>query len=402
MGLSDAQIRGLRPKEKQYKVSDGDGLYLHITPAGGKLWRFKYRFGGKEKSLSLGVYPDLKLADARKKHRQAREQLADGKDPAAAKRMEKFQQEKTFETVASEWWHKKYESWSKNHADLVWSRLEKNILPWMKNRPISDITTRELLDVLRKIEKRGAVETARRVGQVCNQIFIYAVASGYTDVNIAGSLNQALKERKVKSFPAITEPKQIKALLNAIDDFEGSFIVRQALRFAPLVFVRPGELRKAEWKNFDLDEGLWIIPADKMKMKRDHIVPLSRQALEILRELEPLTGGGRYVFPSVRTPSRPMSENTLNVALRRLGYSKEQMVAHGFRTMASTRLHETGWKSEVIEFQLAHVDKNKIRGTYNRAEYFADRKRMMQAWADYLDGLAAGVEIISFMERKGS
>jgi integrase len=400
MLLTDAKIRGLRPKDKQYKVPDGGGLYLHVTPAGGKLWRFKYRFGGKEKSLSLGVYPDLKLADARKKHRQAREQLANGIDPATAKRMEKFRQEKTFETVASEWWHAKHEKWSQNHADLVWSRLEKNVLPWMKNRPISEITTRELLDVLRKIEKRGAVETARRVGQVCNQVFIYAVASGYTDVNVAGSLNQALRERKVKSFPAITEPKQVRDLLKAIDDFEGSFVVRQALRIAPLVFARPGELRKAEWENFDLDEGLWIIPADKMKMRRDHIVPLSRQAVEILQELEPLTGAGRYVFPSVRTSARPMSENTMNVALRRLGYSKEQMVSHGFRAMASTRLHELGWKTEVIEFQLAHADKNKIRGVYNRAEYLEERKRMMQAWADYLDGLKSGAAIIP-MKRGG-
>jgi len=402
MGLSDAQIRGLRPKEKQYKVSDGGGLYLHITPSGGKLWRFKYRFGGKEKSLSLGVYPDLKLADARKKHRQAREQLANGVDPATAKRESKFRAEKTFETVASEWWEAQRDKWSKDHAQTVWRRVEMNVLPWLKDRPVNDISTAELLETLRRIEARGAVETAHRVGQICSQVFMFAIASGLLENNPANNISKALKAAPAKSMPALTEPKQIKVLLETIDDFEGSFIVRQALRIAPLVFVRPGELRKAEWENIDLDAALWTIPAEKMKMKRDHLVPLSKQAVEILKELEPLTGSGRYVFPSVRTPSRPMSENTLNVALRRLGYSKEQMVAHGFRTMASTRLHEMNWKSEVVEFQLAHADKNKVRGVYNRAEYLEERKRMMQAWADYLESLKSGAEVIPFNKKMGS
>jgi len=400
MALNDTQIRNLKPKEKAFKLADGGGLYLHVTPAGGKLWRLKYRYNGKEKTLSLGQYPRLPLADARSKALAAKRQLDEGIDPSLAKRQEKYRQNKSFGVVADEWWHAKKDKWSEGHADLVWSRLEKNILPWMKNRPIPEITTRELLEVLRKIEKRGAVETARRIGQICNQIFIYSVASGYTENNVASSLNQALKERKVKSMPAITEPDQIKDLLNAIGGLQGSLAVKLALRIAPLVFVRPGELRRAEWKEFDLEEGLWIIPAAKMKMKRDHIVPLSRQAIEILTELYPLTGDGKYVFPTIRTKARPMSENTLNAALRRLGYSGDEMVAHGFRTMASTRLHELGWKSEIIEFQLAHADKNKVRGVYNRAEYLEERKRMMQAWADYLDALKKEEKVVPFRRKE--
>ena len=369
---------------------------MEVTPAGGKLWRFKYRFNGKYKTLSIGKYPLVSLAEARERLREAKKQLADGVDPSAAKRERKLNQEKVFETVALEWWQAKRGKWSEGHANLVWQRLEKNVLPWLKSRPVTELTTRELLEVLKRVEARGAIETSRRIGQILNQIFIFAVAAGYCENNPASNLNLALKETKTRHMPAITDPDAIGALLRAIDSFQGTFVVRQALRLAPLVFVRPGELRKAEWEDFDLDGALWTIPAHKMKMKRDHLVPLSRQAVEILRELEPLTGDGRYVFPSVRTKARPISENTLNAALRRLGYSKDEMVAHGFRTMASTRLHELGWRSEVIELQLAHADKNTVRGVYNRAEYLEERRRMMQAWADYLDSLKAGGKVLAF------
>jgi len=397
--LTDVRIRNLKPKDRSYKVFDGGGLYLEITPAGGKLWRFKYRFDGKHKTLSIGKYPLISLAEAREKHMEAKKLLEKGIDPSAAKREQRLKQAKTFEAMASEWWHAKKDKWSPDHASLVWRRLEVNVLPWLKSGPIAEMSTRELLEVLRRVEDRGAIETARRVGQILNQVFIFSVAAGYCENNPAGNLNQALKECRPKSFPAITEPEKIRELLLAIDSFSGSFIVRQALRLAPLVFVRPGELRKAEWTEIDLERALWTIPAEKMKKKRPHLVPLSRQAVEILKELQPLAGHGKYVFPSVRTNERPMSENTLNVALRRLGYSKDEMVAHGFRTMASTRLHEMGWPSHVIETQLAHVDRNSVRAVYNRAEYLEDRIRMMQAWADYLDALRVGTNVLPFRSR---
>jgi len=387
MSLTDVQIKALKPSAKPVRAFDGNGLYLEVTPSGGKLWRYKYRFGGKAKLLSIGKYPDVSLSGARKKHQEAREQLAAGLDPSAFKREQKLKQTKTFETVATEWWRAQKPKWTEAYANTLWRRLKNDILPWLKNRPIDEITTAELLSALRRVESRGAVDTAHRICQYLNNIGIYSVACGYIENNPANNLVKALTQTLKRPMAAITEPKRIGALLKAIDDFEGSFVVKQALRIAPLVFVRPGELRSAEWSMINLDTAEWIIPAAKMKMRRDHIVPLSRQAVEILREIEPLTGRGRFVFPSIRTAARPMSENTINVALRRLGYSKDEMTGHGFRTMASTRLHEMGWKSEVIEMQLAHADKNKIRGIYNKAEYLDSRVAMMQAWADYLDFL---------------
>jgi len=392
MALTDVQIRNVKPTDKPVRLYDGGGLYLEVSPAGGKLWRFKYRFNGKYKTYSIGKYPRTSLSQARDELQKAKKQLDNGIDPSAAKREQKLRQSKTFESVALEWWNAQKEKWTRGHAQTVWRRLELNALPWLKDKPINEISTAELLQALRRVESRGAIDTTRRTSQYLNNIFIYAVACGYTENNPAGNIVKALKVTTKKSMPAITEPALIKDLLKAIDGFQGSFVVKSALSFAPLVFVRPGELRQSEWSEFDLDAGLWTIPAKKMKMRRDHLVPLSSQALEILRELEPLTGDGKYVFPSVRTKARPMSENTLNVALRRLGYSKDKMVAHGFRTMASTRLHELGWKSDIIEFQLAHADKNKVRGIYNRAEYLEERKKMMQAWADYLDDLKKTAE----------
>lgn len=399
MPLTDKKIRSLKPADKPYKVSDSGGLYLEITPNGSKLWRFKYRFNGKSKKLALGAYPTVGLAEARKKHLLAKEQLAGGGDPSAARRQEKIKQAKTFEAVAAEWWQAQQEKWTDEYGATLWRRLERDVLPWIKNRPIDEISTAELLSVLRRIEARGAVDTAHRICQYLNNIGIFAVACGYIENNPANGLVKALKQTLKRHMAALTEPKQVKGLLEAIGAFEGSFIVKQALRLAPLVFVRPGELRRAEWAEIDLDAALWVIPASKMKMGRDHIIPLSQQAIEILQELEPLTGHGRYVFPSIRSDSRPMSENTINAALRRMGYSKDEMTGHGFRTLASTWLHEMGWPSEIIEVQLAHVDKNKIRGTYNRALYLEQRTRMMQAWSDYLDGIKAGGEVIPMRQK---
>jgi integrase len=400
MPLTDIQIKKLKPADKPQRVYDGGGLYLEVSPAGGKLWRYKYRFGGRYKVLSIGKYPHITLSEARDKHQEARKQLENGIDPSAAKKAAKLKRTNAFGVVAEEWYHNKRGGWSENYAKDTWNRLEKNVLPWLKDRPVDEISTAELLRILRKIEARGAVESAYRVGQICGQVFIYGIACGYLENNPANNLSRALKERKVKSMPAITEPGRITGLLRVIDNADGTLVVRSALQFIAYTFPRPGELRKAQWTEFDFEAAMWTIPADRMKMKRPHLIPLSRQAVEILKELEPLTGSGPYVFPSIRTNSRPMSENTLNVALRRLGYSKDEMVSHGFRTMASTNLHEMGWPTEVVEMQLSHIDRNAVRAAYNKALYLEERKRMMQAWADYLDELKSGAAIIP-MKRGG-
>jgi integrase len=397
MKLTDVSVKGIKPRPQLFRLADGGGLYLEVTPMGSKLWRYRYRFNGKQKTLAIGVYPEVSLREAREKHQEARKKLSNGLDPMAAKRTQKMESSNSFGAIAAEWWGNQKGKWSPNHAQKIWRRLEMDVLPWLKDQPINQISTAELLKILRRVESRGALDTSHRVSQTFGNIFIYAIACGHIDNNPASDLTKVLKVAPKRNLPAITEPSKIAELLKAIDGFQGTFVVKSAMLFLPLVFVRPGELRKAEWSEFDLEAGTWTIPAQRMKMKRDHIVPLSIQALEILKELQPLTGNDKYVFPSVRTSSRPMSENTLNVALRRLGYTKDEMVSHGFRTTASTRLHEMGWKSEVIEAQLSHADRNKVRGVYNRAEYLADRKKMMQAWADYLDSLRNDEKVIPFL-----
>lgn len=398
MKLTEFKIKGAKPTSQKYKLSDGGGLYLEVTPAGGKLWRYKYRFNHREKLLSLGKYPDVSLKKAREKHQKARQQLADNIDPAEVKKQEKAAKANIFKDLTKQWWKAQKGKWTLGHANTVYRRLEIDVLPWLGDKPINEITTKEVLQVLRKAESRGVVDTAHRLAQMCNNIFLFAVASGLCDNNPAADINKALKVVPQKNFPAITEPEEIKELLRAIDSFQGSFIVYCALRFLPLVFVRAGELRRSEWQEINFENSLWTIPAHRMKMKRDHIVPLSKQAQGILEELYPLTNKSNYIFPTIRSFQRPMSENTLNAALRRLGYSKEDMSSHGFRTMASTRLHEMGWPSRVIEFQLAHVDKNKVRGIYNRAEYLEERTRMMQFWANYLDSLKNGDKVLPFQQ----
>ncbi|MFB6225360.1 MAG: tyrosine-type recombinase/integrase [Candidatus Paceibacteria bacterium] len=399
MSLTDTQIKGMKPKSKSYKVSDGNGLFLEINPSGSKLWRFKYRYNGKQKLLAIGKYPDITLKQARDKRQQARQQLADGLDPSQAKKEVKRSQEETFGTLAQEWFEKNENKWTADHAKTIWRRLEMNVLPWIKDRPIKEITTRELLGVLRRVEHRGAVETAHRLSQIISKIFIYSVASGVADSNPAADLQLALQSVPKGQLPGITDPKRIKDLMCGIDSFEGSFIVKCALQILPLVFVRPGELRKGLWDEVDFDNALWTIPAHRMKKKREHVVPLSRQALDLLRELYPLTGGeNQYIFPTVRSKSRPMSEGTLGTALKRIGFEKQEMVPHGFRTTASTRLHEMGWNTRLIELQLAHIDQNKTRSAYNKAEHLEDRRRMMQAWADYLDSLKAGAPVLPFQQ----
>lgn len=400
MPLTDTAIRNAKPSDKAQRIFDGKGLYLEIAPSGGKWWRLKYRFAGKEKRISLGVYPEVTLKDARDRRDTARRQLANGIDPSvhkqATKTLQGINSENSFEIVAREWFSKYKPIWAESHSEKIIRRLEKEIFPWIGKRPISEITAPELLATVRRIESRGVLETAHRALQNCGQVFRYAVATGRAERNPATDLRGALPPTKVKHHASITEPKEIGALLRAIEGYQGSIVTKAALQLAPLCFVRPGELRHAEWAEFDLDNAEWRIPAARMKMREQHIVPLSNQAISILKELGPLTGGGKYVFPGARTNGRPMSENTVNAALRRLGYSGTEMTGHGFRSMATTLLNEQGWNRDAIERQLAHAERNSIRAAYNYAEYLPERRKMMQAWADYLIGLTRGATVISW------
>lgn len=397
MPLTDTAIRNAKPKDKQYKISDERGLYLLVLKSG-KYFRWDYRFMGKRKTLALGVYPDVSLAEAREKRDDARKLLKKDVDPSQHKKeatiMKRELMQNDFETIAREWFKKQKEVWVEAHASRVIRRLELNVFTMIGKRPIKLITAPELLEVLKKIEQRGAFHTAHRVKQICGQVFRYAIATGRAERDPSADLKGALTPTKTKNMAAITDPQKIGGLLRAIDVYDGQIVTVCALKLAPLVFVRPGELRHTEWPEVDLGNATWKIPAEKMKMKAPHIVPLSSQAIKILKTLKPITGNGRYIFPSLRSTVRPMSNNTVNAALRRMGYAKDEMTGHGFRGMASTLLHEQGWPSDVIERQLAHVERNSVKAAYNHAEHLPERKRMMQAWADYLDALKAGGKVI--------
>lgn len=397
MPVTHAEIVNAKPREKPYRLFDGRGLYLEIAPSGGRWWRFKYRFKGKEKRLSLGVYPGVSLKAARDRLDEVRRKLAAGIDPAEERRSNGtapagVSPTNTFEAIAREWFAKHSPTWAPGHGDKIIRRLESNIFPWLKQDSIRDIKPLELLAVIQRIEQRGRNETAHRALQNCGRVFRYAVATGRAERDITRDLLGALAPVVERHHASIVEPKAVGALLRAIDSYDGSFVTRCALRLAPLVFVRPGELRMAEWTEFNLDEGEWRIPAARMKMRSHHYVPLATQAVEILRELQPLTGNGRFVFPGERDRNRAMSNNTVNAALRRLGYSNTQMTGHGFRSMASTLLNEQGWHPDAIERQLAHQEPNEIRAAYNYAKHLPERRRMMQAWADYLQGLKVNQE----------
>lgn len=403
MPLSDIAIKAAKPKEKSYKLADGFGLLLLVQPAGGKWWRFKYRFGGKEKGLSFGTYPDVSLKDARGRRDDARKLIANGVDPGVHRQLEKARKVETagnsFEAIAREWYAKYAPTWAPSHGEKIIRRLERDIFPWLGATPIGDITAPALLAALRKVEARGAVETAHRVHQNCGQVFRYAVATGRAERDPSGDLRGALPPVRQEHHASITDPSAIGELLRAMKGYSGSLVTRCALQLAPLVFVRPGELRRAEWAEIDLDAAEWRIPAEKMKSRALHIVPLSIQAVAILLELQPLTGRGKYVFPSGRGPSRCMSENGVLSALRRMGYSGKQMTGHGFRSMASTLLNEQGWPRDAIERQLAHGERDKVRAAYNYAEHLPERRKMMQAWADYLDSLATGSSKVVALRR---
>lgn len=403
MSLTDTKIRNAKPQDKQYKIFDRDGLFMIIAPSGGKWWRFKYRFGGKEKLLSLGTYPEIGLANARSLRDRGREQVAAGIDPGQQRKAikaSKAEAENTFEVVAREWHTKFTPTWSKKHADTIISRLENNVFPWLGTRPINNIKAPSLLMVLRRIESRGALETAHRVKTICGQVFRYAVATGRSERDPAADLKGALPSPQKKHLAAITEPEKVGGLLRAIDGYEGHFVTKCALRLAPLLFVRPGELRQMEWAEIDLEAAEWNIPAEKMKMELPHLVPLSRQAIEILNEIQPLTGTGKYVFPSPRTPKRPMSNNGVLSALRRMGYEKDEMSGHGFRAMARTILDEVlQIRPDFIEHQLAHAVRDPNGRAYNRTAFLQERREMMQTWADYLDGLKAGAKVVPFRKQ---
>lgn len=403
--LTEKKLKALKPRGKLYRLADAHGLCVEVPPSGARYWRFRYRFAGKAKMLSLGVYPKVSLAEARDWRDDAQRLLHTGIDPSARRQQQKLTVRlamvTAFEAVAREWLAGRGKLADTTRAKIGWM-LETYAFPWLGKRPVREITAPELLAVLRRLESLDKLETAQRLKQVCGQVFRYAVATGRAERDPSTDLRGALKTKKTRHFASITDPAKVGELLRAIHGFSGSLVVACALKFAPLVFVRPGELRKAEWSEFDLDKAEWRIPAERMKMREVHIVPLSAQAVAILRGLQPLTGTGRYVFPSIRSLRDPMSENTITAALRRLGYTGDEMTGHGFRSMASTLLNEQGWAPDVIERQLAHAERNKVRGAYNHAEYLPERRRMMQAWADCLDGMRDGsAKVVPIKRRAG-
>lgn len=391
MPLSQVKCKNAKPKSRTYRLFDEKGLYLEITPKDQKWWRLKYRYKGKEKRISLGVFPEVGLKEVRDLRDDARQQLRNNVDPSAIRKARKLSNssvsDNSFEVIAREWHAKQSSVWSESYSVDVMQRIERNAFPIIGQTPIQEITTAEILEMLRLMEKRGLRETTFRIRAISSQIFRYAIITGRAERDPAADLIGSLAPRKRNHFASITDPSKIGQLLRAINSYEGEFATGIALKLAPYVFVRPGELRRAEWSEIDFRDKLWRIPADKMKKGIAHIVPLSTQSISLFKDIQEFTGNGDYIFPSIRTLLRPMSENTINAALRRLGYEKEEMTGHGFRSMASTRLNELGWESDLIERQLAHTEKNAVRGAYNFAEYLPKRRKMMQAWADYLDGL---------------
>ncbi|MDE2270774.1 MAG: tyrosine-type recombinase/integrase [Xanthomonadaceae bacterium] len=396
--ISDAgKLTAMKVKSaKPGKHFDGGGLYLHVQPKG-RYWRLKYRHAGKEKLLALGVYPEVGLGEARRRRDDARGMLRDGLDPSAQRKQNRLNavqvSENTFGNIATEWLQKQ----APGMASVTYDKAKwlLSLAGGLATRPIAEITAREIYTLLKPLEAAGTLETAHRVKQRIGQVFRYAIAHGKVEHDPTSALRGALAPVVSTSRAAITDPAKVGELLRAIEGYQGQPVTHAALRLAPLLFVRPGELRHAEWSEIDLDAAVWRIPAGKMKMREGHIVPLAPQAVAILNALKPLTGRYAYVFPSLRTASRPMSENTINAALRRLGYDKATMTGHGFRALASTRLNELGWAPDLIERQLAHAERNKVRAAYNRAQYLDERKKMMSAWADYLDGLRAGGKVIA-------
>ncbi len=393
--LTDIFLRNVKPQNTDKKYFDGEGLYLLVKNNGSRLWRIKFRYNGKEKTLALGAYPDVSLAQARTSLREAKNELAKGIDPAEVKqeqiRAEQVKDENQFKKIALEWYNKSQNDWTEKHRKTIIQRLEKNIFPFFVERDINSITAKELLEALRRIEARGAGETAHRVRGICEQIYKYAISTGQTEKNIAFNLRGTLQKTQEKHLAYITDPKELGELLHRIEEnTSNGIIIKTALQIMPYVFVRANELCRAEWQEIDFDKSLWTIPAERMKMRRKHTVPLSRQVISLLNELYFHTGNGKYVFHSPRGASRPITEEGLLAGLRSLGYEKGTMTIHGFRHTASTLLHELKYNSDYIEKQLAHEENKTVKATYNHAEYLEERIKLMQEWADYLDSLKNG------------
>lgn len=407
MALTDVAIRNAKPKAKPFKLGDSLGLFLLVQPSGGKLWRLKYRIDGREKKLGLGTYPEVSLSEARRRRDDARELIAAGKDPSREKQREVRQARvmvgNSFASIAEEYCDKRKRDGEGGWAPATATRSEyllSQLRGSIGRMPISEIEPADVLEAVRKIERRGNLESARRTLQLASMVFRYAIATARLRSDPTRDLRGALTAPRVVHYGAITETKRVGELLRAIDGYEGHGLTKLAMQLAPHVFVRPGELRHAEWKDIDVDGGLWTIPAAKTKMRKDHRVPLSRQAVALFREIRSITGPVGYVFPSIRTRQRPMSENTINAGLRRLGYSSDEMTAHGFRAMASTLLNESGkWHPDAIERALAHGDSDKVRAAYHRGAHWQERVEMAQWWSDHLDQLRKGADIVVLAER---
>ncbi len=389
--LTDRAIRALQSSAKAYKVTDEKGLYLLVTKAGSKCWRFNYTYAGKQKTLAIGTYPEITLRQAREQRDNAKRRLRNGIDPGF-----KTVGGESFEAIAREWHTRNADAWTPDHAEKVLTRLEKNVFPWMGGHHISDISAPLLLQTLRRIEARGAIETAHRVLSIVGRVFRYGVAAGKCRRDPSVDIKGALTPANTRHYAAITDPRKLGQLLRDIDCYRGTFIVRQVLRLAPYLFARPGELRGLEWTEINIDSAELRIAANKMKNRRQHIIPLSLQALMIIEELRPLTYDSKYLFPNIRSNDRPVAVTTITSALRRLGYSKDEATGHGFRATASTLLHEQNWSSDAIERQLAHAESNAVKAAYCHAKHLPERRKMMQAWSDYLDGLKAGADVVNF------
>ena len=390
MPLTDTAIRAAKPSStpgKQLKLFDGSGLFLLLFPNGSKVWRFKYHFQGREKLISLGAYPDVSLKEAREKAADARKMLGNSKDPSAERQHSKRQHRNTFKIIAREWHEKQAPAWSATYANIVLRRMELNIFPHIGSKPVSAISAAEILSLLRKIEARDAINMAQSIRSLCSNVFRYAVITGRAERDPAADIQGAITTRAVKNRAAITDPEKVGKLLLAIGGYGGLLSVRMALTFMALTFCRPGEIINAEWAEIDFANKLWRIPGRKMKMSRDHIVPLSPQAIAVLEVMHPHSGEGEFVFPGHKTKTPTLARETLVAALRRMGFNKDEVCAHGFRAMASTLLNEQGYPADVIERQLAHVPGNRVRAAYNRAEYLPERRRMMDEWAVYLGKL---------------
>lgn len=387
MPLTDTALRAVKPTEKTQKLFDGGGLYLIITTKGSKSWRLKYRFQGREKLISLGPYPLVSLKEARERATEAKKMLESGTDPSARRKLEKHLSQNSFELVAREWHEVKRAKWSASYAEATLNRMQRNLFPFIGSRPVHEVTAPEILLLLRKVEARGMVGQAHALKHICSGVIRFAIATGRAERDPAADLRGALAPHVKKHRPALTAPESVGNLMHSIYNYQGSLVVRSALQLMALTFCRSSEIREAEWKEFDFDGKLWRIPAERMKMKRDHLVPLSEQAIAVMEKLRTYSGKGQYVFPSYRSEAVPFGKTALQRAVKIMGFERDEMCPHGFRAMASTLLNELGYNADWIERQLAHVPHGQVRGIYNRAEYLHERRRMMQEWAEYLDGL---------------